>query len=94
MKPISPHWAKSKARPSVSLKAHISDELRRYDEHLFGVSGLATGSRKDRLYAASMLLRQNLKDRAIDILRPWPDGVCQLQHYRAPDSPIDFLKML
>lgn len=77
MKPISSHRATPKARSSASLQAHIADELRRYDEHLRDVRGLATGTRKDRLYVAGMLLRQKFKNRAIDISRLRPDDVRQ-----------------
>ena len=77
MKPISSHRATPKARSSASFPAHIADELRRYDEHLRDVRGLAAGTRKDRLYVAGMLLRQKFKGRAIDISRLRPDDVRQ-----------------
>lgn len=77
MKPISSHRATPKARSSASFQAHIADELRRYDEHLRDVRGLAASTRKDRLYVAGMLLRQKFKDRAINISRLRPDDVRQ-----------------
>ena len=77
MKPISSHPATPKARSSASFPAHIADELRRYDEHLRDVRGLAASTRKDRLHVAGMLLRQKFKRRAVDISRLRPDDVRQ-----------------
>lgn len=77
MKPISSHRATPKTRSSASFSAHIADELRRYDEHLRDVRGLASSTRKDRLYVAGMLLRQKFKRRAVDISRLRPDDVRQ-----------------
>ena len=77
MKLISSHRATPKARSSASFPAHIADELRRYDEHLRDVRGLATGTRKDRLYVAGKLLRQKFKGGVIDISRLRPDVVRQ-----------------
>lgn len=77
MKPISSHRATPKARSSGSFPAHIADELRRYDEHLRDVRGLAASTRKDRLYVAGMLLRQKFKRRAVDISQLRPDDVRQ-----------------
>lgn len=77
MKPTTSHLANPKARSSASFPACIADELRRYDEHLHDVRGLAAGTRKDRLYVAGMLLRQKFKGRAIDISRLRPNDVRQ-----------------
>lgn len=55
MKPTISHQANPKARSSASFPARIADELRRYDEHLRDVRGLAAGTRKDRLYVTGML---------------------------------------
>jgi len=77
MKPITSHRATPKARSSESFSAHITDELRRYDEHLRDVRGLAASTRKDRLYVAGILLRQKFKRRAVDISRLRPDDVRQ-----------------
>ena len=48
MNPISSHRATPKTRSSASFPAHIADELRRYDEHLRDVRGLAASTRKDQ----------------------------------------------
>jgi integrase len=77
MKSISSHRVTPKALSSTSFQVHIADELRRYDEHLRDVRGLAASTRKDRLYVAGMLLQQKFKDRAIDISRLRPDDVRQ-----------------
>ena len=77
MKHISSRRATPKTRSSESFSAHITDELRRYDEHMRDVRGLATGTRKGRLYVAGLLLRQKFKRRAIDISRLQADDIRQ-----------------
>ena len=77
MKPTASHRATPKALPSGSLPTYIADELRRYDEHLRDVRGLAATTRKDRLYVAGLLLHQKLKGRTVDISRLRPDDVRQ-----------------
>jgi site-specific recombinase XerD len=71
------HRATPKARKSASFPSHITDELRRYDEHLRDVRGLAATTRKDRCLVVGLLLQQELKGRAIDIARLRPDDVRQ-----------------
>jgi integrase len=60
------------AHPSVEAQDHIADELRRYDEHLRDVRGLAAGTRRDRCRIVACLLRQKFAGYAIDMgkLRP------------------------
>jgi site-specific recombinase XerD len=77
MKHISSRRATPKARSSASFSAYITDELRRYDEHLRDVRGLAAGTRKDRLYVAGLLLRQKFKGLAIDVSRLRADDIRQ-----------------
>lgn len=77
MKPTTSHRTSPKARSSAPFPAHIADELRRYDEHLRDVRGLAVGTRKGRLYVAGMLLRQKFNGRAIDISRLRADDIRQ-----------------
>jgi hypothetical protein len=47
------HTISHQAAPSARLLAepsnHIAEELRRYDEHLRDVRGLAAGTRRDRV---------------------------------------------
>ena len=63
MKRTSLHRAAQKARSSASSQTHVADELRRYDEHLRDVRGLAAGTRKGRLYVAGLLLQEKFKGR-------------------------------
>lgn len=77
MKPISSHRVTPKARSSASFPVHITDELRRYDEHLRDVRGLAAGTRKTRLHVTGLLLQQKFKGRAIDISRLRADDIRQ-----------------
>lgn len=75
MKPKALHRAK--ARSSISFPAHIVDELRRYDEHLRDVRGLATETRKGRLYVVGLLLQGKFKARAIELGKLHPNDIRQ-----------------
>ena len=64
--------------PGASIySAHITDELRRYDEHLRDVRGLAPGTRRDRLRIIGWLLEGKYKNREIVFARMRPDDVRQ-----------------
>ena len=67
MKPTTSHRTDPKPRPSAPFPAHIAEELHRYDEHLRDARGLSSGTRKDRIYVAGLLLRQKFNGCAIDI---------------------------
>jgi integrase len=58
-----------------TYSAHITEELRRYDEHLRDVRGLAAGTRKDRLRIIGWLLEDKYKHREIVFARMQPDDV-------------------
>ena len=60
-----------------TYSAHITEELRRYDEHLRDVRGLATGTRKGRLRIVGWLLEGKFKHREIVFARMRPDDVRQ-----------------
>jgi hypothetical protein len=79
------HRATPKARKSASFPAYITDELRRYDEHLRDVRGLAETTHH---YVEADL---TMKERALAKLHE-PD--VKIQRYRAPDSLLDLLKTL
>ncbi len=65
--------------PSPSTPAaggdHVAEELRRYDEHLRDVWGLAAGTRRDRIRVAGRLLRQKFGGHAVDPAKLQPDDV-------------------
>ncbi|CAG0929149.1 MAG: tyrosine-type recombinase/integrase [Rhodocyclaceae bacterium] len=69
------HQTARSARPSAARTDHITEELRRFDEHLRDVRGLAAGTREGRIRIAGRLLRQKFKGRAIDIARLRPDDI-------------------
>ena len=71
------HCAASGAQPPAVSTDHVSEELRRYDEHLRDVRGLAAGTRRDRILVAGWLLRQKFKGRAINIAKLRPGDVRQ-----------------
>jgi integrase len=60
-----------------TYSAYITDELRRYDEHLRDVRGLAAGTRKSRLRIIGWLLESKFKRREIVIARMRPDDIRQ-----------------
>jgi site-specific recombinase XerD len=77
MKATAFHRATPKAPKFASFPAHIADELRRYDEHLRDMRGLAATTRKDKCFVAGLLLQQKFKGRGMDISRLRPDDVRQ-----------------
>lgn len=77
MKSTTLHRAMPKPRVSATLSAHITDELRRFDEHLRDVRGLAAGTRRGHLRVVGLLLQQKFKNRSIAISRLRPDDVRQ-----------------
>ena len=62
---------------ALIYSAHITEELRRYDEHLQNVRGLAAGTRKGRLRIIGWLLEDKFKYREIIFDRLRPDDVRQ-----------------
>lgn len=60
------------ARASSETPDAIADELRRYDDHLRDVRGLATGTRRDRCRIVGQLLRKKFGRNVVDMekLRP------------------------
>lgn len=73
------HTTLYRAAPSARSLAvptdHIAEELRRYDEHLRDVRGLAAGTRQDRIRVAGWLLQQKFARRPVDIAELRPDDV-------------------
>ena len=60
-----------------TYSAYITEELRRYDEHLRDVRGLAAGTRRDRLRIIGWLLEGKYKHREIVFARMQPDDIRQ-----------------
>jgi integrase len=71
------HRAASGARPSAAQSDHIAEELRRYDEHLRDVRGLAAETRRNRIRVVGLFLRQKFSGHAIHIAKLRPDDVRQ-----------------
>ncbi len=61
--------------PAPALSDHITAELRRYDEHLHDVRGLAEGTRRQRVRVVRRLLQEQFADRPIDVAKLHPDDV-------------------
>ncbi len=60
-----------------TISAPITEELRRYDEHLRDVRGLAANTRKGRLRVIGLLLRDKFKHREIIFAQLRPNDVRQ-----------------
>ena len=57
------HRAVSGARPTAASTDHIAEELRRYDEHLRDVRGLAAATRRNCVRIVGRLLQQKFAGR-------------------------------
>lgn len=71
------HRAAPRAQPVMKSADPIAEELRRYDEHLRDVRGLATGTRRDRIRVARRFLEQHFVGRTIKIAVLRPDDLRQ-----------------
>lgn len=67
----------SNSPEAATYSSHITEELRRYDEHLRDVRGLAAGTRRGRLRIIGWLLEGKFKHREIVFARFQPDDVRQ-----------------
>lgn len=65
------------SREASAYSAHITEELRHYDEHLRDVRGLAACTRSSRLRIIGWLLEGKFKRREIVIARMRPDDIRQ-----------------
>jgi len=79
------------ARQPASIANEIAEELRRYDDHLRDVRGLAAATRRDRVYVTGLLLRRKFKRRAVDIAKLRPDDIrrflaCQLDAHQTTSN--------
>ncbi len=75
MNQITQQHATPRARQSEALSDCIIEELRRYDEHLCDVRGLAAGTRSHRCLILGRFLHQKFADRPLDIARLQPEDV-------------------
>ena len=77
MNRISPPRSAQRVRSSAEIHDAIADELRRYDDHMRDVRGLAAGTRYNHCRIVAQFLRKKFADgvvtmaklRAIDIRR-------------------------
>ena len=75
MNHTSLHRAAPSMQPSSSLSRDVTEELRRYDEHLRDVRGLAEGTRHQLALIIGRLLRRKFADRPIDIAKLRPEDI-------------------
>ena len=68
----SPPRSAQRARSSEEIPDLVADELRRYDDHLRDVRGLAAGTRHNRCRIVEQLLRKKLAIGVVNMatLRP------------------------
>jgi len=75
MNHISLQQAARNKQPSSTFSGDVAEELRRYDEHLCDVRGLATGTRRQRASIVGRLLQRKFADRPIDIAKLRPEDI-------------------
>lgn len=75
MNQITLQQAAPRAGQSEALSDCIIEELRRYDEHLCDVRGLAAGTRRDRRRIVGRFLYQKFAGCPVDIGRLYPEDV-------------------
>jgi site-specific recombinase XerD len=85
------HRAAPSAWPSAASTDHVAEELRRYDEHLRDVRGLAPETRRNRIRIVERLLQHKFAGSAVDIAKFRPDDVRrflanQLDAHRTPSN--------
>lgn len=75
MNHISLHRAAPSKQPSPLLSRDVTEELRRYDQHLRDVRGLAEGTRHKLALIIGRLLRRKFADSPIDIAKLRPEDI-------------------
>lgn len=75
MNHTSLHRAARSTQPLSAFSSDVAEELRRFDEHLRDVRGLATGTRHQRALIVRRLLQRKFADRPIDIARLRPEDI-------------------
>lgn len=75
MNQLSRYEAAPNVQPSAVITDDFAGELRRYDEHLRDVRGLATGTRRSRCRIVMLFLRQTSLGRSPDVSTLRPDEV-------------------
>ena len=91
MNQITLQQATPRAGQSEALSDCIIEELRRYDEHLCDVQGLAAGTRSHRCRLVGRFLHQKFAGCPVDIARLYPEDVRrfiadQLDRSRSPSN--------
>jgi len=85
------HQAAPSSWPPAAPTGVIAEELRRYDEHLRDIRGLAVGTRSQRARIVGRLLHQKFAGRPVDVTKLRPDDVrrflaSQLDAHRTPSN--------
>ena len=77
------------ARSYMKSTDPVAEELRRYDEHLRDVCGLADETRRNRIRVARWFLREHFTGCAVEIATLRPDDVRRFLGHR-----LDVLRLL
>lgn len=75
MNEITSHQAAPITRSPAAPTDYVAEELRRYDEHLRDVRGLAAETRRIRVRIVGRFLRQKFASHPVDIAKLRPDDV-------------------
>lgn len=87
MKPIAQPRSAQPARSSEVPSGPVADELRRYDDHLRDVRGLAAGTRRNHCRIVGQLLQKKFADGVIKIGRLHAADVRRFIARQLGDSP-------
>lgn len=75
MNEIASHQAAPITRSLSSPTDYVAEELRRYDEHLRDVRGLASSTRRNRIRIVGRFLHQEFASHPVDIAKLRPDDI-------------------
>ena len=86
MNRTTPPRSAKRSRSSAETTDPIADELRRYDDHLRDVRGLAAGTRRDRCRIVAQLLRKKFAGGVINMAKLRPVDVRRFIARQLEDS--------
>ena len=87
MNRTSPPRSAQRVRSSAEIPDPVADELRRYDDHLRDVRGLAAGTRRNHCRIVAQLLRKKFAGGLIDMATLRPVDIRRFIARQLGDSP-------
>lgn len=87
MNRTSPPRSAQRVRPSAEIPDPVGDELRRYDDHLRDVRGLAAGTRRNHCRIVARLLRKKFAAGVVNMAMLRPVDIRRFIAQQLGDSP-------